>query len=160
MLFITEKNGLTITSSLKALSVHLKFCSSRVNLFGKETAIINLDDAEVNFYGKCSLMLPLVHSADKNVEAVVTDTLVSKQLHLRPPLQNSVFLNSYTNPVFLHSRKRPGPGTNTFSASRKCPLTRAYTVLQETIATTIFKAIVVTIRNNVAKNKKVAKFPV
>ena len=30
----------------------------------------------------------------------------------------------------------------------------ASTVLQETIATTIFKAIVVTIRNNVAKKKK------
>lgn len=88
------------------------------------------------------------------MEALVTDTLVSKQLHLRPPLQNSVFLNSYTNPVFLHSRKRPGPGTNTFSASQKCPLKRAYTVLQETIATKIFKAIVVTIRNNVAKKKK------
>ena len=93
------------------------------------------------------------------MEALVTDTLVSKQLHLRPPLQKSVFLNSCTNPVFLHSRKRPGPGTNTFSASRKCPLTRGYTVLQETIATTIFKAIVVTIRNNVAKNKKSCKVP-
>ena len=67
LLFITEKKGLTITSSLKALSVHSKFCSSSVDLFGKETAIINLDDAEVNFYGNCSLMLPLVHSADKKV---------------------------------------------------------------------------------------------
>ena len=91
------------------------------------------------------------------MEALVTDTLESKQLHLRPPLQNSVFLNSYTNPVFLHSRKRPGPGTNTISASQKCPLKRAYTVLQETIATTIFKAIVVTIRNNVAQKKKVGE---
>ena len=116
-----------------------------MDLFGKETEIINLDDVEVNFYGNCSLMLPLVHSADKKgntVEALVTETLVSKQLHLRPPLQNSVFLNSYTNPVFfLRSRKRPGLGTNTFSASRKCPLTRAYTVLQETIATTMLRQL-------------------
>lgn len=67
LLFITEKNDLTLTSSLKALSVHLKLCSSSVDLFGKETEIINLDGVEVNFYGNCSLMLPLVHSADKNV---------------------------------------------------------------------------------------------
>lgn len=67
LLFITEKKGLTLTSSLKALSVHLKLYSSRVDLFGKETEIINLDDVEVNFYGNCSLMLPLVHSADNNV---------------------------------------------------------------------------------------------
>lgn len=38
-----------------------------MDLFGKEKAIINFDDAEVNFYGNCSLMLPLVHSADKKV---------------------------------------------------------------------------------------------
>lgn len=67
LLFITEKKDLTLTSSLKALSVHLKLCSSSVDLFGKETEIINLDGVEVNFYGNCSLMLPLVHSADKNV---------------------------------------------------------------------------------------------
>lgn len=67
LLFITEEKGLTITSSLKALSVHLKICSSIVDLFGKEKAIINFDDVEVNFYGNCSLMLPLVHSADKKV---------------------------------------------------------------------------------------------
>lgn len=67
LLFITEKKDLTLTSSLKALSVHLKLCSSSVDLFGKETEIINLDGVEVNFYGNCSLMLPLVHCADKNV---------------------------------------------------------------------------------------------
>ena len=38
-----------------------------MDLFGKETEIINLDGVEVNFYGNCSSMLPLVHSADKNV---------------------------------------------------------------------------------------------
>ena len=38
-----------------------------MDLFGKETEIINLDGVEVNFYGNCSLMLPLVHCADKNV---------------------------------------------------------------------------------------------
>ena len=27
--------------------------------FGKETEIINLDDAEINFYPNCSLMLAL-----------------------------------------------------------------------------------------------------
>ena len=59
LLFITEKNDLTLTSSLKALSVHLKLCSSNVDLFGKETEIINLDDAEINFYRNCSLMLAL-----------------------------------------------------------------------------------------------------
>lgn len=37
LLFITEKKDLTLTSSLKALSVHLKLCSSSVDLFGKET---------------------------------------------------------------------------------------------------------------------------
>lgn len=59
LLFITEKKGLTLTSSLKALSVHLKLCSGSVDLFGKETEIINLDDAEINFYRNCSLMLVL-----------------------------------------------------------------------------------------------------
>ena len=107
LLFITEKKGLTLTSSLKALSVHLKLCSSSVDLFGKETEIINLDDAEINFYRNCSLMLALQIKKSNTVEALVTDTLVSKQFHLRPPLQNSVFLNSHTNSVFLHSRKWP-----------------------------------------------------
>ena len=36
------------------------------------------------------------------------------QLYLRPPSQNPVFLNSYTNSVFLHSRKRPAPVMDTF----------------------------------------------
>lgn len=38
-------------------------------------------------------------------EALVTDSLKSRQLYLRPPSQNPVFLNSHTNSVFLHSRK-------------------------------------------------------
>ena len=39
-----------------------------------------------------------------------------------------VFLNSHTNSVFLSSLKWPAPVTNTFFASRGCPLTRASTV--------------------------------
>ena len=38
-------------------------------------------------------------------EALVTDSLKSRQLYLRPPSQNPVFLNSHTNSVFLHSHK-------------------------------------------------------
>ena len=36
------------------------------------------------------------------------------QLYLRPPSQNPVFLNSHTNSVFLHFRKRPALVTDTF----------------------------------------------
>ena len=62
------------------------------------------------------------------MEALLTDTLgVSGKLYLRPPSQNAVFLNSHTSSVFLHSRKRPAPVTNTFFASRGSPLTRAFT---------------------------------
>ena len=54
---------------------------------------------------------------------------VCGQLSLQPPSQKPVFLNSHANSVFLHSRKRPAPVTDTFSASRGCPvLTRASTV--------------------------------
>ena len=60
-------------------------------------------------------------------EALLTDTLVRGQLQSRPPSQNPVFLNSHTNSVFLHSRKRAAPGTGTFFASRGCLLTRAST---------------------------------
>ena len=41
-----------------------------------------------------------------------------------------VFLNSQTNYVFLHSRKRPALVTDTVFASRRCPLTRASVVVQ------------------------------
>jgi len=47
---------------------------------------------------------------------------------LTRPSQNSLFLPSYTNSVFLHSRKRPAPATDTFFTSWVCPLTRASTV--------------------------------
>ena len=42
------------------------------------------------------------------VEALLTDTLVSGQLYLRPPCLNPRF-HSHTNSVFLHSRKRTFP---------------------------------------------------
>ena len=38
------------------------------------------------------------------VEAPLTDTLVSGQLYLRLPSQNSVFLNSHASSVFSLSR--------------------------------------------------------
>ena len=63
------------------------------------------------------------------VEALLTDTLVSGQLYWRPPSQSPVFPNSNTNFVFAQSRKRSDPVTDTFSACRGCPLTRAYTVV-------------------------------
>ena len=62
------------------------------------------------------------------VEALLTDTLVSGKLFLRPPSQKPDCFNSHTNSVFLHSRKRPAPVTDTFFASRGCPLMRASTV--------------------------------
>ena len=64
------------------------------------------------------------------MEPLLTDTVISRQLHLRLPSQNPVhFPNSHTNSVFLHSRKRPAPAvTETFFASRGCPLTRISTV--------------------------------
>ena len=58
----------------------------------------------------------------------LTDTLVSGQLYLRPPSQSPDLLNSHTNSVFSHSRKRPAPVTDTFFAPRGCPLMRASTV--------------------------------
>ena len=52
------------------------------------------------------------------VEALLMDTLKSRQLYLRPPLQNPLFLNSHTNSVFLQSFKQPAPPvTDTFFAS-------------------------------------------
>ena len=44
-------------------------------------------------------------------------TLVSGQLLLRPPSENPVFLNSYTNSAFLHSCKRPVTVTKILSVS-------------------------------------------
>ena len=57
------------------------------------------------------------------VQALLTDTLVSGQLLLRPPSENPVFLNSFTNSAFLHSRKRPVTVTKILSVSRAYPLT-------------------------------------
>lgn len=59
------------------------------------------------------------------VQALLIDTLVSGQLLLRPPSENPVFLNSYTNSAFLHSRKRPVTVTKILSVSGAYPLTRA-----------------------------------
>jgi len=63
------------------------------------------------------------------VQAPLTDTLVSGQLLLRPPSENPVFLNSHTNSVFLHFRKRQVEVMEILSASRECPLTRASIVV-------------------------------
>ena len=43
------------------------------------------------------------------VEALQTDTLVSAQLYLWQHSQNFAFLNSHTNSVLLHSRRKPAP---------------------------------------------------
>ena len=44
------------------------------------------------------------------------------------------FLNSHTNSVFLHFRKRPPASvTGTFSASQGCPLMRTSTVLESLV---------------------------
>ena len=52
------------------------------------------------------------------------------------------------------SRNGPQVQVRTPFPRFRVPKVSTSTVLQETIATTIFKAIVVTIRNNVAKKKK------
>ena len=57
------------------------------------------------------------------------DTLVSRQLFLKTPPRNPVFLNSHTNSVFLHSLKRPAAVTDTIFVSRGRPNSRAFTVL-------------------------------
>ena len=59
------------------------------------------------------------------VEAPLMDTLVCRQLYLRPPSQNPVLLNSLTNSAFSHSRKQPAAVTDTFFTPRGCLLTRA-----------------------------------
>ena len=41
------------------------------------------------------------------MEAILTDTVVSRQLYSKPSSQNSLLLNFHTNSVLLHSRKRP-----------------------------------------------------
>ena len=63
------------------------------------------------------------------------------QLYLRPPSQNPVFLNSYTNSVFLHSRKRPAPVMDSFFSSRGFPRTRPSTVVKQTNLVTVLEAI-------------------
>ena len=63
------------------------------------------------------------------------------QLYLRPPAQNPVFLNSYTNSVFLHSRKRPAPVMDSFFSSRGFPRTRPSTVVKQTNLVTVLEAI-------------------
>ncbi len=54
--------------------------------------------------GLTGLFLILINT----VEALLTDTLVSGQLYLRPPCLKPRF-SSHTNSVFLHSRKRTFP---------------------------------------------------
>ena len=56
------------------------------------------------------------------VEVLVKDTVVSGQVYLRSPSEIPVSLNSQTNSVFLHSRKRPAPSYGHFFESRGCPL--------------------------------------
>ena len=70
-------------------------------------------------------------SKAKEIQLVVAfwvDTLESGQLYLQPPWQIPVWTLAHTNSVFTHSRKRPAPVAETFSASRGCPLTGASTV--------------------------------
>ena len=73
--------------------------------------------------------------AEKHYSTVeaVTETLVSGQLYLRPSSQNSRFTQLPYKIFFLHSRKRPAPGTNTFFAAQGCPLKRSSTVLLKRI---------------------------
>ena len=68
----------------------------------------------------CSSSVESKYSASSQI-----DTLVSGQLLLQPPSENPVFLHSYTNSAFLHSRKRPVTVTKILSVSRAYPLTRA-----------------------------------
>ena len=49
--------------------------------------------------------------------------------YLRPPWQNPVWTLTHTNSVCTHSRKRPAPVADSFSAFRGCPLTGASTVI-------------------------------
>ena len=61
-------------------------------------------------YAKNSVFLwrPFVSLIFITVEALLTDTLVIGQLYLRVPCLEPRF-KSYTNSVFLHSRKRTFP---------------------------------------------------
>ena len=54
------------------------------------------------------LMLHVKLTIVNTVEALLTDTLISGQLYLRPPCLKPHF-NSHTNSVFLHSRERTFP---------------------------------------------------
>ena len=65
------------------------------------------------------------------VKTLWADTLVSGQLYLLPPWQNPVWTLAHTNSVLTHSRKRPAPVADIFSASRRCPLTGASTVYDQ-----------------------------
>ena len=52
------------------------------------------------------------------VEALPTYILVNEELNLwLQPSQDPVYLNFHTNSVFLHSRKRPAPVTDTIIMS-------------------------------------------
>ena len=64
-------------------------------------------------------MLSLLYECSRSY---FPDTRVGGQLYLPPPSQNPVFLNSHKNSIFLHSRKRPAPVTDTFFATWGCPL--------------------------------------
>ena len=58
------------------------------------------------------------------------DTLASRQLYLRPPWQNPVWILAHTNSVFTHSSKRPALVADTFQFCFPMLLTRASTLIQ------------------------------
>ena len=60
------------------------------------------------YYKLKSCHLPFINETT-TVEALLTDTVVSGQLYLRPPSQIPVFLTSHTNSVYIHSRELPAP---------------------------------------------------
>ena len=60
------------------------------------------------YYKLKSCHLPFINETT-TVEALLTDTVVSGQLYLRPPSQIPVFLSSHTNSVYIHSRELPAP---------------------------------------------------
>ena len=79
------------------------------------------------------------------MEALLMDTLISKQLCLQPPSLNPIFLNSHTSSVFLNSCKRPDPAF----MSRGCPLTKGSTVFQERV---IYYFVQLTVFNHMLKS--------
>ena len=68
-------------------------------------------------------------AAWNTVDALLTDTLISGQLYLRPLSQNTIVLSSHTNSAFLHSQKQPALVKDTFFTWQGCPLMRASTVI-------------------------------